>query len=253
MKRLEKYQKQFSPEVYGRMSQEIKNIYQANDLLVSPLYGQYAKDVELKTDYSQYTPRSHYTKSSLLRGYFRAMMYLGRNSYRLEKPAGISDALLVAYILAIPGSDGQPIGKDWQRIMELTTFYAGYPDDICYEEWRNFIAKVLGTAKLSPAEAVNPEVVAKISRHLGELRPPRILSDVVIGEKVFGQNKDDLLAGTKAFRLFGQRFTFDGWILGRLTAGEEKTPVRLPSTPSALFIPAALGDRVWPESLPATF
>ena len=242
LKRLGKYQKQFSPEVYGRMSQEIKNIYQANDLLVSPLYGQYAKDVELKTDYSQYTPRSHYTKSSLLRGYFRAMMYLGRNSYRLETPAGISDALLVAYIFAIPGSDGQPIGKDWQRIMELTTFYAGYPDDICYEEWRNFIAKVLGTAKLSPAEAVNPEVVAKISRHLGELRPPRILSDVVIGEKVFGQNKDDLLAGTKAFRLFGQRFTFDGWILGRLTAGEEKTPVRLPSTPSALFISAALGD-----------
>ena len=242
LKRLGKYQKQFSPEVFGRMSQEIKNIYQANGLSVSPLYGQYAKEVELKTDYSQYTPRSHYAKSSLLRGYFRAMMYLGRNSYLLEKPVGISDAMLLAYLMAIPGSDGQPISKDWQKIMELTTFYAGYPDDICYEEWRNFIVKVLGTAKLSPAEAVNPEVVAKISQHLGELRPPRVLSDVIIGDKIPAQSKEDLLAGTKAFRLFGQRFSFDGWILGRLTAGEEKTPVRLPSTPSALFIPAALGD-----------
>ena len=71
--------------------------------------------------------------------------------------------------------------------------------------------------------------------------------------KLPAQTKEELLARTKAFRLFGQRFSFDGWILGRLTAGEEKTPVRLPSTPSALFIPAALGDSVWPVSLPAPF
>ena len=32
--------------------------------------------------------------------------------------------------------------------------------------------------------------------------------------------------------------------MGRLTAGEEKVAVRLPSTPSALFVPAALGDNV---------
>jgi hypothetical protein len=244
LQRLGKYQKQFSPEVFGRMGQELKNIYQASRLSVSPLYGQYAAEGELQNDYTQYTPRSHYTKSSLLRGYFRAMMYVGRNSYLLGKPAGISDALLLVYIMGIPGSDGQPIVKDWQKIMELTTFYAGYPDDICYEEWRAFLVKVLGTAKISPAEAVNPEVVATISRQLGELRPPRILSDVIISEKVPGQSKADLLTGTKAFRLFGQRFTFDGWILGRLSAGEERSPVRLPSTPSALFIPAALGDNL---------
>ena len=96
LKRLGKYQKQFSPEVFGRMGQEIKNIYEAAGVSVSPLYGQYAEAGELQTDYTQFTPRSHYTKSSLLRGYFRAMMYLGRNSYLLEKPAGISDALLLA-------------------------------------------------------------------------------------------------------------------------------------------------------------
>jgi hypothetical protein len=31
--------------------------------------------------------------------------------------------------------------------------------------------------------------------------------------------------------------------LSRLTAGQEKTPLRLPSMPSALFVPAALGDK----------
>jgi len=66
---------------------------------------------------------------------------------------------------------------------------------------------------------------------------------VVISPSVPDLTKEELLARTKAFRIFGQRFTFDGWVLGRLTAGEEKVAVRLPSTPSALFVPAALGDK----------
>ncbi len=241
---LGKYQKQFSPEVFGRMTQEIKNIYQAAGVGVSPLYGQYGKEGEVKTDYTQFTPRSHYAKTSLLRAYFRAMMYLGRNSYFLNNPEGISDALLLAHLMASPGPDGQPLVKDWQKLMEITAFYAGAPDDIGYPEWRNFVVKVLGTEKFSPAEAVNPEVLTKIAQQLGELRGPRILSDVVISPSVPDQTKAELLAGTKAFRIFGQRFTFDGWVLGRLTAGEEKVAVRLPSTPSALFVPAALGDNV---------
>ncbi len=241
---LEKYQKQFSPEVFGRMAQEIKNIYQASEPAVSPLYGQYAPEGELKTDYTQFTPRSHYAKSSLLRGYFRAMMYLGRNSYLLGKPEGISDALLVAYVLASPGAEGQPLLKDWQKIMEITSFYAGSPDDICYPEWRDFVVKVLGPAKFSPAEAVNPEVLTKIAQHLGELSPPRILSDVIISPNMPDRTKAELLEATKALRIFGQRFTFDGWVLNRLTGGAEKTMVRLPSTPSAMFVPAALGDNL---------
>ena len=172
MQGLGKYQKQFSPEVFGRMAQEITNIYQAAGVGVSPLYGQYAKEGELKTDYTQFTPRSHYAKTSLLRAYFRAMMYLGRNSYLLNKPEGISDALLLAHLLASPGPDGQPLVKDWQKLMEITAFYAGPPDDIGYPEWRDFLVKVLGTEKFSPAEAVNPEVLTKISQQLQELRPP---------------------------------------------------------------------------------
>jgi len=240
---LARYQNQFSPEVFGRMTQEIKNIYQAGGVGVSPLYGQYSRDGEVKTDYTQFTPRSHYAKTSLLRAYFRTMMYLGRNSYLLKSPEAISDALLLAYLMASPGPGGQPLVQDWQKLMEITGFYAGASDDIGYPEWRNFVVKVLGTEKFSPAEAVNPEVLDKIAQQLAELRPPRILSDVIISEAVPQQTKAELLASTKAFRIFGQRFSFDGWILGRLTAGQEKVTVHLPSTPSALFVPAVLGDK----------
>ena len=222
LQELGNYQKRFSPEVFGRMTQEIKNIYQAEGVGVSPLYGQYGKDGEVKTDYTQFTPRSHYAKTSLLRAYFRAMMYLGRNGYLLNNPEAVSDALLVAYLMASPGPDGQPLVKDWQKLMEITAFYAGASDDIGYPEWRNFVVKVLGTEKFSPATAVNPEVLTKIAQQLGDLRPPRILSDVIISESVPQQTKAELLASTKALRIFGQRFTFDAWVLGRLTAGRER-------------------------------
>jgi len=240
LKVLDRFKGKFSEPMFNRMAAELRLIYAARDLAPSPLYGQYAKD--RPADYTQFTPRSHYVKSSVLRSYFRAMIYLGRNGYLL-KDNGLSDALLVTLLLASPGPDGQPLLKDWQRIMEITGFFAGQPEDISYPEWRNFLVKVLGTEKLAAGEALNPATLAKISQRLGELQGPRILSEVIIDPSVFTATKEQLLESTKSMRLFGQRFTFDGWIFSRLTTGQEKTPVRLPSMPSALFIPAALGDK----------
>jgi len=240
---LERFKGKFSELMFKRMAAELHLIYGARGLAPSPLYGQYAREGEVKADYTQFTPRSHYVKSSGLRSYFRAMIYLGRNSYLLGKNEGVSDAILVALLLASPGPDGRPLLKDWQRIMEITGFFAGKPDDISYPEWRNFLVKVLGTEKIAAGEALNPATLGKITQQLGELQGPRILSDVVIAPLVFASTKEQLLAAAKSFRIFGQRFTFDAWIFSRLTGGQEQTPLRLPSTPSALFVPAALGDK----------
>jgi hypothetical protein len=243
LKILDGYKGKFSAPMFNRMAAELRLIYGARDVKPSPLYGQYAKEGELKADYTQLTPRSHYVKNSVLRSYFRAMIYLGRNSYLLEKNEGVSDSMLLALLLAGPGPDGRPLLEDWRKIMEITGFFAGQPEDINYSEWRNFLVKVLGTDKLAAGEALNPATLEKITRRLGELKGPRILSDVVIAPEVWDSTKTQLLAASKGFRLFGQRFSFDAWILNRLTAGQEKTPVRLPSLPSALFVPAALGDK----------
>lgn len=243
LKILDGYKGKFSAPMFDRMAAELRLIYGAKDVKPSPLYGQYAKDGAVKADYTQFTPRSHYVNKSVLRSYFRAMIYLGRNSYLLGKKEGVSDAMLLTLLLASPGPDGKPLLQDWQRIMEITGFFAGQPDDISYSEWRNFLVKVLGSDKLAAGQALDPAILAKISEHLGELKGPRILSDVVVAPEVLDSTKTQLLAASKGFRLFGQRFTFDAWILNRLTAGQEKTPLHLPSMPSALFVPAALGDK----------
>lgn len=241
--KLTKLTTDFSPQTVAKLREELKRIYAADAVEVSPLFGGYAPDSGLKADYSQYRPRGHYAKSSQLRAYFRAMLYLGRNGWPLSSPDGLSDALLVTLLTASPGQDGKPLVAAWRRIMDLTGFFAGLPDDLTYPDLRNFTTKVLGRDSLSPAEAVSPAVRDTLAARLDELPAPRILSEVLVSPEVADKTKEALLAQTKSFRLFGQRFSPDAWVFSRLTAGQEKTDLRLPSMPTALFVPAALGNK----------
>jgi hypothetical protein len=231
---LKQYQANFSPETLGKVTAEIRYIYEIKDSTAtpakSPLFGHYDKFYNV--DYTQFTPRSHYTKSSLLRAYFRAMMYLGKNYYNLKNSDGMTDALLLAHIMATPDIKGRRPLEDWQRLMEITSFYVGLSDDISYPEWRDFIVKVAGGEKFTPGDALSPDLHKKIEARLKELKPP--VTALTRGEQV------DI--GKVNFRIFGQRFTFDAWILSHLTAKAPGNTPPLPTTPSALFVPAAMGN-----------
>jgi len=234
---LAEFESDFSAEMYAAIEQELEDVYAANGLGQSPLFIQYYED--LVTDYTQFTPRSHYTKTSSLRAYFRTMMYLGRSSYFFdESELGVKDTLLLTYLM----SSDQEILDLWTEIMQVTGFYAGQADDIVYDVWANYVSDTLGDEELSLSSITDQELLDELILNLNELEPPQILSDIIVSEEVLGMTKEDLLNATKGFRIFGQRFTYDAWILNSLTAGQEMTDVDLPSTPSALFVNAAFGD-----------
>jgi hypothetical protein len=240
-----KYAEGLPVGVVERMNQEIDSIYAAEGLAKDPLFDQYHKPVpgvSHPNDYTQYTPRSHYTKNSALRAYFRTMMYLGRSSYSLSTDLGIGDTNLLVRQMAKPAADGTVPLDAWKRIMAVTGFYAGQSDDLTYAEWRVYENEVLGSAATADAGLIAPATISKLAADLDRLRLPRIFSEIVIDPGIGGKTKADLLRDSLGFRVFGQRFTFDAWILNDLTAGQESTPTRLPSMPSALFVPAALGD-----------
>lgn len=242
LRRLAVLSKPFSPQTVAALQTELRRIYAAEGMEPSPLFRSYDPEGRIKADYTQYKPRGHYAKNSQLRGYFRAMMFLGRMGWPLGTPAGLSDALIVTALLAEPGKDGQPLSASWKRLMDVTGFFAGMPDDTDYEALRAFTIKVLGQKKRPLADAVNPEVLGTLAGRLGELPAPRILSDILVDPAIPRTTKEAMLDQLKNFRLFGQRFSPDAWILSRLTAGQEQSDVRLPSMPSALFVPAALGN-----------
>jgi len=193
-------------------------------------------------DYTQYFPRGHYTRDSGLRAYFRTMMYLGRNGYLLGKDVGIKDANLLMSLFAAKGNDGVVPLVSWQKITDITDFYAGKTDDVTYSEWHTFLGNILEDATGTSGDLVGDAAIGRIKDNIDQLRKPRILSDVVIDPGIRSKTKADLLSASSGFRIFGQKFTFDAWILNDLTAGQEASPVKLPSTPTALFVPAALGD-----------
>ena len=237
---LAKYSNGLTPDLINKIQIELEGVYKASNIGVSPLFGQYSDS--LKTDYTQFTPRSHYTKNSALRAYFRTMMYLGRSSYFMAKDTGIVDTNLLTHQFTLKSQTGITPIDPWQKLMTVTGFYAGQSDDLTYTEWQNFERKILGTSQLTEAELVLQSNVQKMVENLNQVRLPKILSDVIVNENIFAQTKSDLLRDSLSFRIFGQRFTFDAWVLNDLTAGQEQTEVRLPSTPSALFVQAALGD-----------
>lgn len=232
---LETYRSRFSAELYSAMEQELTDIYSATTVGKSPLFGQYYKD--LQTDYTQFTPRSHYTKTSSLRAYFRTMMYLGRSAYIFGEEVAVQDALILSWLMSDPS-----VLESWNDIMKMTGFYAGQADDIIYSGWRDYVVETLGDVEISSSVVADTAKIDALIMNLNKLQSPKILSDIIASEEVFGMTKEDLLNATKGFRIFGQRFTFDAWVLNRLTAGAEITDARLPSTPSALFVSAAFGD-----------
>ncbi len=227
--------KALSADMQERIKEELKLIYAASGVAKSPLFNQYKTDIF--ADYTQYTPRSHYTKSSVLRSYFRTMMYLGRNSYFLKEDIGVRDATLVTSLLDRKPSLGLTPREHWNKIMEITGFYAGQSDDLTLKEWDAYVSEIL-KKKADQAKASD---MAALGANISKLRLPKVLSDVIVNPDVLGKTKEDLLRDTLAVRVFGQRFTFDAWVLNQLTAGDEMTKPKLPSTPSALFVNAALG------------
>ena len=236
---LTKYSSGLTAELISNIKDDLDNIYTANKIGSSPLFQQYNDD--LKTDYTQFTPRSHYNKNSTLRAYFRTMMYLGRSSYFLQKNIGIADTNLLVKQFTVKSDRGIVPFDAWNKIMTITSFYAGQSDDLTYNEWLEFESKILGS-NLSDNYLASLTNIHKLTQNLNQLRMPKILSDVIINENILSKTKSDLLRQSLSFRIFGQRFTFDAWELNDLTAGDEKVEIKLPSTPSALFIPAVAGD-----------
>jgi hypothetical protein len=239
---LKKYRGDLTPDLASKTESELELIYAAKEPSTSPLFSQYdPKNSSSPADYTQYTPRSHYTKSSALRAYFRTMMYLGRSSYRLVNNIGWEDSNLLTSLIATPDANGVRPLSSWTKIMQVTGFYAGQSDDLTYEEWSDFLGRNLDK-KISATDLVSPAVIDGLRSKVSLLRLPKILSEIVIDPAIDSKTKDDLLKNSLSFRIFGQRFTYDAWILNKLTKGQESGPA-LPSTPSALFIPAAFGNK----------
>ena len=190
-----------------------------------------------KEDYSQYVPRGHYTRSEKLKRYFKALMWFGRLTFIIKGPSdpggaldGLTDedarlqttgGLLAAHLLNTEKlADGRSTAAVWDRLYAVTAYYVGLADDLTPYEYTDAAAKALG-ARYQPADLANDKSFKSCKLELAKLRGPEIYGGMggLIGPPAELAGEADLLKAlekTKGFRLMGQRYIPDSFMLGSL-------------------------------------
>jgi hypothetical protein len=214
--------------------QELSLIFDAKDMVPSPLMSDFQPD--MKEDYTQFGPRSHYTKNVILRDYFRAMMFYGRMNFLLSSPELTRDAANINLLLT-PAQL-----KQWESVYQPTVFFVGKADDLTVYEYKQAETKT-GFNVADESDTA----VSRLQTELLSYPNPQIMSSVIESEKVPNMTKEDLQNTTRGFRFMGQRFTPDAFIFSTLTQGDEEpdavTGQRLPSMPTALMVSTLMGSK----------
>jgi len=177
----------------------------------SPIFG-------YDEDYSQYVPRGHYTRNETLQRYFRAMMWLGRIGFRLrpgETPEAIAagrretrQALLIVAALQTARVGEESAVAVWERIYEPTVFFVGQADDLNLYDYSQ-AASALWGERLDLAQLADDAQLDAFIQAAAKQRAPRIVSSLVTDQ----QNPAIV---TQGFRVMGQRFVPDSYILQEL-------------------------------------
>jgi len=188
--------------VQGLVQAEIDLIVAHTGQVSSPIFN-------YDEDYSQYVPRGHYTRNDDFKRYFRAMMWYGRITFYLEKMFLNEDiikehtrqALLLVHALQNITIAGEPIMTVWERIYAPTVFFVGKADDLTIFDYIGVMEQVYGSdCWQQSVDIFADEADMTQFRTLAEALPwPDI----------------NAWAG-KGFRLMGQRYIPDSYMLGRL-------------------------------------
>lgn len=208
----------------GAYIQELALIQAAQGFADSPIF-------HYNEDYSQYIVRGHYTRTPELQRYFRAMMWLGRMTFSCERVDGAQSraatrsALLLLQAFQRVRSNGQSAMTLWDEIYQPTVFFVGKSDDINVLQYLPLLEQVYGAS----FSAGSPDI----------FQDPALLTQFLIKTKDLAKAAIEYPGQpSKGFRLMGQRFIPDSWVLGELVF--PKVPARF--MPMGLDVMQALGS-----------
>jgi hypothetical protein len=203
----------------------------------SPLFTPQRPD--FLNDYTQFTPRSHYTKNKILKTYFMAMIWYGRMGFVLKSGDQTREALLITGQVNSLKVGDKNLSDSWGEFMSLIDFFVGATDDLTPFQYTEEMKKVFGDQATDKQLASDEMIEYFSSAAVRDLPAPKILSEVIVRPDMSETSKEDLLRSTMQFRFMGQRFTPDAYVLGKLTQGDEapdpETGQKLPHLPTALM------------------
>lgn len=178
-------------------------------------------------DYSQFTPRGHYTRSEDLSRYFKAMMWYGQAPFPLyfEEPERNLEQTLQALLITYSIYSDKENFERWENIYEPTNFFVGSSDDLGIYEYGELLFKVYGQ-QIDLNKLNDPDKLNQFYNEADKLPEPKIKGKFTTVRTPVG----------KQFRFMGQRYVLDADIIQELVE-----PIVRP-VPSGLDVMAVLGS-----------
>ncbi len=228
---------------------EVLRLIEAEGIASYPLFSTTCREI----DFSQFTPRGHYTQNETLARYFQAMIWLGRTEMYLLAPQNVA-----------PGPCGLQSNQDIQRqtidavlLLELVDLAEV---DTLYTEMETIFSLLVGEQDNVALAQLQSILSAAHVDNAGRLLDATTLEDfqqlLVAQSFDFQRTQSQVLRGdpttpeavqpASAFLLFGQRFVIDSYITGNVVFDkityQDESICRL--FPSTLDVLAGLGNNV---------
>ncbi len=191
---------------------------------------------ERSIDYSQFRPRGHYTKATILKRYFRTMMWIGRADcgWNINSDRELGNAVLLVELLTKTNSI-----KRIQTLDDLITFMVGRSDNLRIFDLLRIMQDHQLTTLGDITNVATRELLKKAIAS-GAYGQQRIRSQVM---KSF-PDVPEKVAPPQIFQLFGQRLVIDSFLLSQVVFDsivyQGKKVQRF--MPTGLDVMAALGN-----------
>lgn len=199
-------------------------------------------------DFSQFTPRGHYTTSEELTRYFKTLIWLGRTEIYLTPPTaayvGVKDEdkirQMIDACLIVDLLNKSNALQLWTEADDMIDFFVGESDNLTPLDLQAVIEKA---GIKSPSDLLYEKPREQFIQALKEVPNPgqAILSQLLVGGPLGAPQVEP----STAFLLFGQRFIVDSYVLSNVVydrvSDPRKPPRMFPSTLDVLF---ALGNNV---------
>jgi hypothetical protein len=130
----------------------------------------------------------------------------------------LAAALLTKALTQTELADKRKARDVWERVYAVTSFYVGLADDLGVEQYQAALAKVCGTA-LDLAQLAGEEKLKSFKIELAKFPRPAIYGGTGGQETANPEGPETLLKAldkTAGFRLMGQRFVPDSYMMGKL-------------------------------------
>ncbi len=197
-------------------------------------------DIDFFVDFTQFTPRSHYTSSSLRRQYFRAMNWFIQLPFFIKSPALTEYAFGLTQLM----SENPQQLNDYNKLEAAINFMVGSSDDLMPVDYMSALHAAKGSADKEKA----------IMEYLIKARPPRIKSLSASYPTAGDVQSDDVTLLTKGMRFFSGKFIIDSYWTDMLTQGDEAVlpgfTQKLPPMASSLEVMTLLGSDYAKSKIP---